>query len=103
MSMHRIPLTDLERRGLEAHGLEIGTPSQLSDVFRQGVEWALKYGKIPEIIDTPDRAYLANRDIPHLQQVLRNQYQQAKDDSTRIELGTAQGYVSHLARVLLPK
>lgn len=41
MSMHKIPLTDLERRGLEAHGLDIGTPSQLSDVFRQGMAWVM--------------------------------------------------------------
>lgn len=41
MSMHRIPLTKLEEDGLRAHGLDIGTPSQLSDVFRQGIKWAL--------------------------------------------------------------
>jgi hypothetical protein len=38
--MHKIPLTELERSGLKAHGLDIGTPSQLSDVFRQGMKWA---------------------------------------------------------------
>lgn len=41
MSMHKKPLTPLERAGLEAHGLDIGTPSQLSDVFRQGVAFAI--------------------------------------------------------------
>ena len=41
MSMHRIPLTELERVGLTNHGLPIGNPSQLSDVFRHGVKWAL--------------------------------------------------------------
>jgi hypothetical protein len=41
MSMHRIPLTPIEEAGLKAHGLDIGTPSQLSDVFRQGVAWTL--------------------------------------------------------------
>lgn len=41
MSMHKIPLTKLEEDGLRAHGLDIGKPSQLSDVFRQGVAWAL--------------------------------------------------------------
>lgn len=40
MSMHNKPLTDLERSGLEAHGLPIGKPSQLSDCFRSGVSWA---------------------------------------------------------------
>ena len=39
MSMHRIPLTPTEEAGLRAHGLDIGTPSQLSDAFRQGVRW----------------------------------------------------------------
>lgn len=39
MSMHKKPLTDLEEKGLRAHGLDIGTPSQLSDVFRQGIAW----------------------------------------------------------------
>lgn len=41
MSMHKKPLTRLEEDGLRAHGLFIGTPSQLSDAFRQGVAWAL--------------------------------------------------------------
>lgn len=40
MSMHKIQLTPLEESGLKAHGLAIGTPSQLSDAFRQGVAWA---------------------------------------------------------------
>lgn len=42
MSMHKIPLTEIEESGLRAHGLDIGTPSQLSDAFRQGVAWAQK-------------------------------------------------------------
>ena len=41
MSMHNKPLTPLELAGLEAHGLDIGTPSQLSDAFRHGVAFAL--------------------------------------------------------------
>ncbi len=43
MSNHKTPLTELERKGLEAHGLGryIGKPSQLADAFRQGVAWAL--------------------------------------------------------------
>lgn len=40
MSMHKTPLTPLEHDGLKAHGLDIGTPSQLSDCFRHGVKWA---------------------------------------------------------------
>ena len=41
MSMHNIPLTDIEREGLKAHGLgrSIDKPSQLADCFRQGVKW----------------------------------------------------------------
>lgn len=42
MSMHNKPLTPTEEAGLRAHGLDIGTPSQLSDAFRQGVAWAEK-------------------------------------------------------------
>lgn len=49
MSMHRRPLTPLEEAGLKAHGLDIGTPSQLSDVFRQGVAWAQDHGAAPAI------------------------------------------------------
>ena len=43
MSNHKTPVTELERKGLVAHGLGrcIGKPSQLADVFRQGVAWAL--------------------------------------------------------------
>lgn len=37
--MHKIPLTDLEREGLEKHRLSIGQPSQLSDTFRIGMRW----------------------------------------------------------------
>lgn len=43
MSNHRKPLSELERLGLEAHGLgrHIGKPSQLADAFRHGIAWAL--------------------------------------------------------------
>lgn len=41
MSMHKRPLSLLEREGLEAHKLPIGEPSQLSDSFRSGIEWAI--------------------------------------------------------------
>jgi hypothetical protein len=43
MSMHKVPLTKLERDWLEAHHLKIVTPNQLSDCFRSGVKWAEKY------------------------------------------------------------
>ena len=43
MSMHKVPLTPTEEAGLRAHGLQrgIGAPSQLADVFRQGVAWGM--------------------------------------------------------------
>lgn len=41
MSMHSIPLTQLELDGLTAHGLDVGAPSQLSDAFLQGVAYVL--------------------------------------------------------------
>lgn len=54
MSMHKIPLTELERAGLTAHGLDIGKPSQLSDVFRHGVKWALD-NAVPQWIPVSER------------------------------------------------
>lgn len=42
MSMHKIALTPLERAGLEVHHLPIGTPSQSSDCFRLGVNFAMQ-------------------------------------------------------------
>lgn len=48
MSMHKIELTELERAGLEAHHLAIGTPSQLSDCFRHGVAWTLSQHITPK-------------------------------------------------------
>ena len=41
--MHNIPLTDLERIGLEKHRLPIGHPSQLADCFRLGIKWAIEH------------------------------------------------------------
>jgi hypothetical protein len=43
MSMHKLPLTEIEKTGLEAHGLPVGKPDQLSDAFRLGIEWANKH------------------------------------------------------------
>ena len=40
MSMHKTPLTEIERTGLEKHHLPVGSPSQLSDCFRLGVKHA---------------------------------------------------------------
>ena len=40
MSMHKIPLTELEREGLNSHRLVVAAPSQLSDCFRLGMKWA---------------------------------------------------------------
>ena len=65
MSMHKIPLTQLEEDGLRAHGLDIGSPSQLSDVFRHGIKWALEQtAPQPEQsgLASAVRAYLDARD-----------------------------------------
>lgn len=40
MSMHKIPCTTLEEKGLVGHHLPVGKPSQLSDAFRYGMLWA---------------------------------------------------------------
>ena len=45
MSLHNKPLTDLEKSGLTKHGLPTDRPSQLSDVFRFGIAWALSAAK----------------------------------------------------------
>ena len=55
MSLHRKPLTRLEEDGLRAHGLDIGTPSQLSDVFRQGVAWALAQPRLEVHLNAADK------------------------------------------------
>lgn len=52
--MHKIPLTHIEENGLRAHGLNIGTPSQLSDVFRQGVAWGFANRQASEREAVPD-------------------------------------------------
>lgn len=59
MSMHKIPLTPLEEEGLRLHGLPVGTPSQTSDTFRQGVAWALQ--STMQSASTPDCQTCANR------------------------------------------
>ncbi len=42
MSLHKKPLTEVEKSGLIAHGLPVETPSQNADCFRLGVAWALR-------------------------------------------------------------
>ena len=54
MSMHKIPLTKIEREGLVNHGLPVGKPSQLSDAFLHGVKWALD-NAVPKWISIGDR------------------------------------------------
>lgn len=58
MSMHKIELTEIEREGLEKHGLSTDGPSQLSDAFRQGVAWALEQTKPdPNVIDLDELSW----------------------------------------------
>lgn len=40
MSMHKIPLTDIEKDGLNTYKLPVNKPSQNSDCFRIGFAWA---------------------------------------------------------------
>lgn len=42
MSMHKIPLNEIERSGLEKYKLTIGKPSQSSDFFRCGVHHTIE-------------------------------------------------------------
>ena len=86
MSMHRKPLTALEEAGLRAHGLEVGKPSQLSDVFRHGIAYALANAAPSEPaapVDARD-ALTALRDL--WQQVIFYQYSFPKGFMPR-ELG----------------
>ena len=69
MSLHRKPLTRLEEDGLRAHGLDIGTPSQLSDVFRQGVAWALAQPRLEVHLNAADK--LPPVDCPLLIEVMK--------------------------------
>ena len=38
-SLNELPLSEIERKGLIAHGLSTDTASQLSDAFRLGMAW----------------------------------------------------------------
>lgn len=58
MSMHKIPLTQIEEEGLRSHGLARGTPSQLSDVFRQGMAWAQRVATEEAAVADAVRAYI---------------------------------------------
>lgn len=69
MSMHKIPLTDMEYNGLIAHGLDIHKPSQLSDAFRQGVVWATSQQDY-DLLE--EKCVGMSFEINHLKQLLRN-------------------------------
>ena len=59
MSMHLKPMTPEEESGLRAHGLPVGTPSQLADAFRFGVAWADKARAEPQ----PEAGLIARDDV----------------------------------------
>ena len=85
MSLHNIPLTDIEKSGLEAHKLAIGEPSQLSDSFRAGIAWALnnvelgKDAAIHVLNSSCDGSYsqedieLVSDDLVHVDVFIKNQ------------------------------
>ena len=56
--MHKLELTELERKGLIAHSLPVNSPCQLSDAFRLGVAWALKGAEdaVEEVSDTIEKS-----------------------------------------------
>lgn len=68
MSMHQKPLTELEEFGLKAHRLAIGTPSQLSDAFRQGVAWAEQHlqTRLAEVEEALSEIHLFPDDFKNL-------------------------------------
>lgn len=69
MSMHKIPLTPLEEEGLRLHRLPIGTPSQRSDTFRQGVAWGI--GEAKRLIQENERLR-KGVDVDWLSNVIRS-------------------------------
>jgi hypothetical protein len=71
MSMHKVPLTKVEEDGLRAHGLDIGTPSQLSDAFRLGVAWGQKAEREKRHNDKPAQDFSWSDD-EHEKEVLRS-------------------------------
>lgn len=63
MSMHKVPITHLEEEGLRKHGLPVGAPSQLSDVFRQGMAWQASQPKpAPVLLTEPELERLCVED-----------------------------------------
>lgn len=68
MSLHKIPLTDLEKEGLLQHGLPTETPSQLSDVFRAGMKYLAtsisnKKGEEAALLKTLTDSYYALQEL----------------------------------------
>lgn len=57
MSMHKLPLTDLERSGLEKYRLPIGAPSLMADCFRLGVRHAVEAQGAPDHCDPSCTSY----------------------------------------------
>jgi hypothetical protein len=54
MSMHKIIPSNHERKGLELYKLPVGTPSQPSDFFRCGYDWANRWTSIKESMPACD-------------------------------------------------
>lgn len=70
MSLHKVPLSDLERSGLVSHGLSVGEPSMTSDAFRLGIAWALgalACEKLPVGHTIPAAQYLADERVKALE------------------------------------
>lgn len=63
--MHKIDLTEWEREGLELRRLPIGKPSQLSDTFRAGVQFATRKSN-ETIVELAKRNYALQAKIDAL-------------------------------------
>lgn len=104
MSMHRVPLTDLERSGLRAHGLPIGTPSQLSDVFRQGIRFAVARGtNLRTFFDSGD-AYNTERNFTRALATLDTLYHEQPDTEAgtqnKVDIESTMSFLRHLKRTI---
>ena len=83
--MHKKPLTPLEHEGLRLHGLDIGTPSQLSDCFRHGVAWALE--SMTQLTAERDSALAQNAELVAQVEVLSKSLKNQLNDCINFDGG----------------
>lgn len=89
MSMHKNPLTPLERDGLTKHGLPVDTASQMSDAFRLGIAWAKNNARQKPFVwwsDAPEVVWNSVHEGKPLSQDQRDEYLSCVEISGAIPL-----------------